>query len=331
MAATEDGAPVEWCKLRGADRPSGELAMNAYLAAPDPQPTYVAKLDQLLGGGMSRGLFVLGGPPSCGKSVLACQAAALMCDRGRRVMYASYEMSWEVVQLRCASAWSCQYHVQQRYGVRPFSWADVFNGSERRRHPEYAGLSRGELGQYLIREHMDPVAYALTRWDEGPGRNLAVMCGGYDVHELCDVASSVEGEPPILIVDYLQIVPSGAAQEQSEYQRVTEVVNALQAHAYSGNGGHVMALSSTRNLTAADYKDGPSLSWYRGSGYVGFAAEQAAMIVTDRRKDDESGQYVPSLSQDGRTEGHMTMVKNKSGASGQSIATLMAGWCNLIE
>lgn len=327
---------VEWDAVRLVDRPEGELAMTAYLAAPEPQPTHIGKLDQLLGGGMTRGLTVVGGPPSSGKSVLARLAATLMCSTGRRVVYASYEMGWDVVQLRCASAWSCYPNLRAE-GVRPFNWGDVVNGSERRSRREYDGLTRDQLSRYTVGSLMDPITHALTAWDEGPGRNLAVLTGGYGVHELCEMARSVEGEPPVLIVDYLQIVPSQAkdepaAQEQSEYQRVTEVVNALQALAYGDDGpNNVLALSSTRNLSPSDYRDGPSLGWFRGSGYVGYAAEQAVMLVPDRRKDDETGQWVPSVAPNGWAEGRMTVVKNKSGASGTSIATLMAGWCNLIQ
>ena len=320
-----------WESLHGIDRPKGELAMSAYLDAPLPQRTYVPKLDQLLGGGMTRGVTVIGGPPSSGKSVLACLAAMSMAEHGRRVVYASYEMGWDVVQLRCASAWSCYKHVKERYGITSFSWSDVANGTERRRHPEYKGLDRAALSRYLVGSSMDTVTRALTAWDEGPGRNLAVLTGGYDVHDLCDVMGGVDGERPVLVVDYLQIVPSGSKDEQSEYQRVTEVVNTLQSYAYSEHGGNVLAISSTRNLRSQDYKDGPSLDWYRGSGYIGYAAEQAVMLVPSRVRDDESGQYVPEVAENGWTRGRMTVVKNKTGASGVSIPTLMAGWCNLIE
>lgn len=298
--------------------------MSAYLGAPLPQPTGVKKLDQLLGGGMTRGITVIGGPPSAGKSVLACQVAAALVMQGRRVVYASYEMSWDVVQLRCASAWSAV-----EPSVAPFSWSQVVNGAERRSRPQYNGLSRAELSRYLVGSNMDPVTSALTIWDEGPGKNLAVLTSGNDVHELCDALVSIEGERPVLIVDYLQIVPSGATQEQSEYQRVTEVVNTLQGYAYSERGSNVLAVSSTRNLSAADYKDGPNLGWYRGSGYVGFAAEQAVIMVTDRTKDAD-GNMVPSVASNGWVEGHMTIVKNKTGASGVSVATLLCGWNNII-
>lgn len=326
----EDREGVQWNGVWGMDRPDGELALNAYLAAPEPVPTGYDKLDQLLGGGMMRGLTVIGGPPSSGKSVIACYAASMMAARGQRVVYASYEMGWDIVQLRCASAWSCTTEAQE-LGASSFGWAAVANGSERRSRPAYDGLTRGELSRYLVGSGMDPITKTLTLWDEGPGRNLAVLTDGYDVHDLCDTMSDIEGERPVLIVDYLQIMPTGVTQEQSEYQRVTEVVNALQSYAYSEHGGNVLAISSTRNLTGADYKDGPSLSWYRGSGYVGFAAEQAVMLVPERRKDEQTGQWVPSVAANGMQEGRMTIVKNKTGASGVSVSTLMAGWCNLMQ
>ena len=321
---------VPWQAMRAVNRPEGELALNVYLDAPEPVPTGIPKLDQLLDGGMMRGVTVVGGPPSSGKSVLACQAAAMMATMGRRVVYASYEMSWDIVQLRCASAWSCT-EVAKSLGAETFLWSSVANGSERRSRPAYAGKGRGELSRYLVGSDMDPITRTLTLWDEGPGQNVAVLTGGYDAHSLCEALASVEGERPVLVVDYLQIMPGLEDKgEQSEYQRVTDAINELQRYAYSRDGGNVLAISSTRNLSASDYKDGPNLTWYRGSGYVGFAAEQAVMLTVDRTKDGD-GHWVPSIAANGMTEGHMTVIKNKTGHSNASVPTLMAGWCNLIQ
>ena len=50
-----------WEEAFTADRPDGELAMSAYLGMPEPMPTGIEKLDQLLGGGMTRGITVVGG------------------------------------------------------------------------------------------------------------------------------------------------------------------------------------------------------------------------------------------------------------------------------
>ena len=314
-----------WGRVRDLNRPPGELAMTAYLAAQKPTPTGVDKLDQLLGGGMTRGVTVIGGPPSAGKSVLGCQCAAMMADRGTKVVYASYEMSWEVVQLRCASSWSCHH---QHDGIKPFSWSSVVSGYERDSRPQYKNLTRSQLERYLVGSAMDEVTRALTTWDEGPGRNLAVVTGGDSVGDLVKQMKMLKPLRPVLIVDYIQIVPTDANGEQKEYERVTEVMNALQAYSMGDGGGNVLAISSTRKLSAQDYKDGPSMDWYRGSGYIGYAAEQAVMLLRDRERTQDG--MVVSRNQDGSVNGRLTVVKNKSGASDVSIATRMYGNSNLI-
>ena len=321
-----------WEDAYTADRPDGELAMNAYLDMPRPVPTGIPKLDQLLGGGMTRGVTVIGGGPGAGKTVTACMAAAMMAMRGQRVVYASYETAWEVVQLRCASAWSCLGEVRKQ-GVEGFSWSDVASGRERARRSQYDGLTRDQLSRYLVGSTMDGVAKALTMWDEGPGRNLAVLTSDNSVSDLCELCQQVcreDGTPPVLIVDYVQIAPTGAGRQQDDYERVTEVMGTLRTHAYSPLGGNVLALSSLRKLSAQDRKDGPSLDWFRGSGHVGYDAEQAVILTVDHAK-GEDGTLVPSIAVDGGTEGRMTIVKNRTGASGVSVATLLYGWCSYIR
>jgi len=316
-----------WAELRDGDRPDGPLALSAYLDMPDPQPTGVSALDQLLGGGMTRGVTVLGGGPGAGKTATACQAAAMMADMGRKVVYASYETGWDVVQLRCASAWSVV-----RPDVQEVSWSRIATGEERRSRPAYDGLTRAELGRYTVGSAMDPVARTLTAWDEGPGRNLAVDVGGNSVADLCHACEDVErelGEPPVLVVDYIQIVPTDARGEQGDTERVTEVMGTLREYAYGGRGRHVLALSSLRKLTPAEMREGPDLGWFRGSAHVGYDAEQAVVLVTDREKVD--GEWVTCRAVDGSTEGHMTVVKNRTGAAGWSRPTLLYGWCSYLR
>jgi replicative DNA helicase len=316
-----------WDELRDGDRPDGPLALNAYLDMPDPQPTGVMALDQLLGGGMTRGITVLGGGPGAGKTATACHAAAMMCAMGRHVVYASYETGWDIVQLRCASAWSVSDQ-----SVQQINWSSIATGEERRKMGIYDGLSRESLSRYTVGSAMDPITTTLTMWDEGPGKNLAVDVGGNSVADLCHACEDVErelGEPPVLVVDYIQIVPTDAKGEQGDTERVTEVMGTLREYAYGGRGRHVLALSSLRKLTPAELREGPDLGWFRGSAHVGYDAEQAVVLVTDREKVD--GEWVTCRAVDGSTEGHMTVVKNRTGAAGWSRPTLLYGWCSYLR
>lgn len=320
-----------WEEAYGIDRPEGELAMNAYLGMPDPTPTGVSKLDQLLGGGMTRGVTVIGGGPGAGKTAMACMAAAQMAARGQKVVYASYETAWEIVQLRCASAWSCMSSTHDR-GIKSFGWSDVASGRERASRPAYDGLTRQELSRYLVGSAADDVTRALTAWDEGPGRNLAVLTSANtaaDICELCQAIRAEDGVPPVLVVDYIQIVPTGKHQ-QDDYERITEVMGTLRSHSYDEMGSNVLALSSLRKVSPAEAKDGPSLDWFRGSGHIGYDAEQAVIVTVDKVK-DEYGHMVPSIANNGATECHMTAVKNRTGATGTSVATLLYGWCSFVS
>ena len=319
-----------WEDAYTADRPDGELALNAYLDMPEPMPTGVPKLDQLLGGGMTRGVTVVGGGPGAGKTVTACMSAASLCARGQKVVYASYETAWEVVQLRCASAWSLAAQ-DSVPGAAFFAWSSVVNGAYRAQQERYRGLSRQEMSRYLVGSAMDPVARTLTLWDEGPGRNLAVLTSDNPVSDLCELCEHVcmeDGRPPVLMLDYIQIAPTGD-ERQEDYERITEVMRTLRTYAYGQNGGNVLALSSLRKVSPQERKDGPSLDWYRGSGHIGYDAEQAVILTTDMEKDAD-GRMVPCVAEDGSTRGRITTVKNRTGATGTSISTLVYGWCSTI-
>jgi DNA repair protein RadA/Sms len=66
-----------------------------------PQPTGVAELDRVLGGGLIPGsVTLLGGEPGIGKSTILLQAAAEVAARGRKVLYLSGEESAQQVRLR---------------------------------------------------------------------------------------------------------------------------------------------------------------------------------------------------------------------------------------
>src|SRR5262249_18522139 len=63
--------------------------------------TGIVELDRVLGGGLVPGSVVLlGGEPGVGKSTLALQLAARLCERGARVLYVSGEESPEQIRLR---------------------------------------------------------------------------------------------------------------------------------------------------------------------------------------------------------------------------------------
>ncbi len=87
---------------RGRAAPAVAFVPLAGESKPAPhQPTDIAELDRVLGGGLVPAEAILvGGDPGIGKSTLLLQAAAAIARAGRRVLYVTGEESIEQIRLR---------------------------------------------------------------------------------------------------------------------------------------------------------------------------------------------------------------------------------------
>jgi DNA repair protein RadA/Sms len=97
----EDAAPIsrglELTAPAESPSPIGEIAMDEWAV----QPTGIAELDRVLGGGLVPGsVTLLGGEPGIGKSTLLLQVAAESAAAGRRTLYVSAEESRQQIRLR---------------------------------------------------------------------------------------------------------------------------------------------------------------------------------------------------------------------------------------
>lgn len=286
--------------------PERGWAVDCYLGGPEPLATGTA-IDAALGGGLMPGVTLLGGVASAGKSAIACHAAANVASGGRRVLYMTLDDSWGNVTARCMSAWSVG---NEHLPLGPFSWSSL--GSSRRAldiRPGY-DLSRAA---FELRSR-DPALMASALWEDGPGRNLAIVdsvatVGGIEeiVRDLADDGCA----PDLVVVDYVQQYQTGEPEmDKSEYGRVSEVASRLQRAALWG-GIPVLAVSSLRKLDRKD--DEPTLDWFRGSGVLGYSAWAAVIVTRGEREGD------------GWREARLTTVKNKGGRSGQTFSAELWG------
>lgn len=279
-------------------------AVDCYLCGPRPLATGTP-IDGALGGGLMPGVTVLGGQASVGKSALACHVASSVAARGGRVLYLTLDDAWGNVVARCMSSWSVAHAAS--YGAGPFSWSQL--PEMRRRWRDLGDADRSRVAY----EGRDAALMAARAWDEGPGRNLAVVDSVTEIGQIEGMLRDLReaGEPPALVVvDYLQQYQAGSPDlDRAEYSRVSDVAARLQRVALWG-GTPVLALSSLRKLARGD--DEPTLDWFRGSGVVGYSA-WAACVVT---KGEREGK--------GWREAVINVVKNKGGRSG--IKTSMQLW-----
>ncbi|MCI9120729.1 MAG: AAA family ATPase [Oscillibacter sp.] len=207
---------------------------------PRPLPTGFPRLDALLGGGLSPGLTVLGGSPGLGKSTFALQLAAGAAERGVPVLYFSLEMSGARLAAKALSRRMFLAGPPQREGITA---AQLYNGEARPTEEAWQAVRRGLERLYVI----DTVL---------PAAEIARTAGDF----------RDRGETPLVIVDYLQILP--APRGSSEKQQVEESLKQLSRLAH---GGFPVLLISSLNRSS--YNGSMQLDAFKESGGIEYSAD----------------------------------------------------------
>ena len=177
LCSLAEWAGAVWPRIRRAARPEpldfGNDCLNAFFA------------------GAASGLTLVAAGTGAGKTSTALNLARMLCERGRRVIYAAYEQS--TPQL-VAKIWVGVMSTGTG-GDAPPAARDIF------------GRDPGAL-EFLDSSKM------VEEFNAGPGQNFAVLSsrdghGGLSEETLLgavDDFTDSEGRPPVLFVDYAQLM-----------------------------------------------------------------------------------------------------------------------------
>lgn len=276
----DSGQDALWAKLQNKQGTIVDFLRDEYLGARDPVPTGLAELDELLGGGMRPGLYVLGGEPGAGKSALALQVAFRASWCGRRVLYASLEMGRGQCVMRLLSHLSSE-ECSRADGKGAFEWSEAWRLARPAR--EAMREARRECGEVEALARLaggaDPVATAAAEFSRRcPGLLVAAGSQVREARPLRELAGdAVKAGASLVVVDCLQLLGcEGAADEYARVSAASAALNAL------GNdcGVPVLAIASVNRASA---KEGPSMHGYRGSGQIEFDANAAMTLVAEDR------------------------------------------------
>lgn len=252
-----------------------------YALERDPQPTGIKALDDALGGGLACGAYtIVGGTAGVGKSALGCAVLYGIAAQGGNPIYVSCEMPAQQVRMRLASS-----HAARTPGLVQFEWGRArdafrakFTKTQLQRFQDATEEQRIEwAGRYSDRFGKDDPA--IRAWRDMMGRGIAQRAMvREDIQSLEGVASLIEerasfGIRDAVIVDYAQLLDVPGAEK--EYDRMTTVSRTLQQAAKRA-GCPVLLISSLKNL-GKDEKE-PNLTWFRGSGYLGYDAGAAIVL-----------------------------------------------------
>lgn len=307
-----------WERLAAQERMDYVMA---HLVHPPIAPTGIPSLDAALGGGIVAGTFtVVGGEPGSGKTALAAVAAYNMASSGAyKVLVYSAEIGKAEFYDRLLSV-----HTRAT-GSDPYSyvfWSSAHSevderlGEDEMRRLWGASAEEQERARArYLREHgmSDATVRAWMDFSKTVGRRIVVVSDRVTCDGICEQVSSLTsaGEHVIPIIDHLHAIEPPSGSPDSEYESVTATSSALM-HLAKSCRCPMLVLSELRNI-GKDERNEPRISWFRGSGHVGYDAGTAIVLMQD-------GEETPL----GRpVAAHI--VKNRKGRAGEVVPLTFSG------
>lgn len=223
-------------------------------------PTGLSDFDEAIGGGFYDGLHVLGGVTGGGKTALALAIAEHNARQGRPILYVTYEQSRYELWGRLISA---KAGISLRT-LRTGGTAEHPVAEQLRKSTAYHDLTEN-VGPYLS-------------VSEGNG----VDGGAWGVDRIAAQVKrlkAVHGVSPLVILDYLQRMPSGENKERRH--QIDEVVTALQVRLGRELNTPLLLISSVGRGNYGELLQAPleaRLSVFKESGGVEYTAYTASLL-----------------------------------------------------
>lgn len=282
---------------------------KSFLAENCPEfvSTGFERLDGLLGGGLTPNLIVLGALSSLGKSTLLLQMAQSIAS-GKPVLYFSLEMT--------------AYRLAEKAVMRQL-YLDAL--ADNAAAPDARLLTNSEQIRKLGTAEWQRLKNAIASFRKNTKHlyviDRSVYSGTFTVErvkEYVDAFIKTEGQAPVVIVDYLQLLRSGDKNSSlTERQLVDHNISTLWQLAHSKeHSTPVIAISS---INRESYKQPISFSAFKESGGIEFSADIVFGLqyrsIEKKGKDfnlkEESSKDVRELE--------LVLLKNRYGPSQKSV------------
>lgn len=241
----------------------------------------LAELDELLGGGLFPGLYVLGAPSSLGKTTLLLQMADEMAASGRDVLFFSLEMSrWELLAKSLCRTATPEMALSARQ------------------------LLQGEIPSSQLKQ-------LLEAYNRRCGERIFIS----EEHEALTPEILKEkalrhraqrGRAPVVVVDYLQILAPSDARG-SDKQNVDRAVVALKALSRELETPVLVASSFNREA----YTKEVSMEAFKESGAVEYAADVLLALQMSAAGEKDFDLNREKMADPRRID--VVLLKNRSG------------------
>jgi replicative DNA helicase len=239
--------------------------------------------------GLTEGVFILAGMPSCGKTTLAKQIADHVADVEKvPVMFWSFEQSKEELRIKSLSRLG-QVDSRAIWKGRtdPDTWAEV--------------------------EKAD------AAYRSGAGRCLTIIEGGRQdtldrIRSVAVMAKHKAGDKPVLLVlDYLQIIPAGPDAPEDTRARIDYTLSELRRLSRDLKSP-VLVISSLSRAGYGEPSKPPSITALKESGGIEYTADAVVCLWRNEAEAERLKRYDRLTV---RVEAHV--LKNRNGEVGSKV------------
>lgn len=280
-----------------------------------PTPTGLKAFDEMLGGGLYPGLYVIAAATGFGKSTFCLQVADELASRGEDVVYFSLEMSQDELIARSLSRLT---YLKARNKKFARTTRDILQRS----------IIPGDNRDF-INEYNQVYSDALSAF-ENMADKLFYRDGSADRITITEVENFIgrlveSGRRPFVFVDYLQFLKTDV-QNLTDKQQADRVIEALKRLS-TRYGITVVAISS---INRQSYSSKAGLSALKESGQIEFTGDAVLMIQpADVADDNAKDKYEEVLSKEER-DLEVVLLKNRYGALGKAYFRFFAKF-NLFD
>lgn len=274
-----------------------------------PTPIGLKAFDDMLGGGLYPGLYVIAAATGFGKSTFCLQLADELASNGEDVVYFSLEMSQDELIARSLSRLTYLKARDKKFArtTRGILQQSIIAGNDRQFINEYTQVYADALSDF---ENMaDKIFYR-----DGSSDRITIGEVENFVRQLVE-----SGRRPFVFIDYLQFLKTDI-QNLTDKQQADRVIEALKRLS-TRYGITVIAISS---INRQSYSSKAGLSALKESGQIEFTGDAVLMIQPAEVADDNAkDKYEEVLNKEER-DLEVVLLKNRYGALGKAYFKFFA-------
>lgn len=309
------------------------------LSRPNRLDTGFNRLNILLGGGIAPGLIILGAIPGLGKSTLAIQIACNIASLGTPVLYYSLEMSTEGISAKCITR-----HIFQGEKKRnSYSDDELRKAAQKKEIPKGLITADQILSLKAHEEKWSILENGMKEYAGGEHLHIRDENVG-STKDICDSVIDFMADnpdnPPLVIVDYLQIVPANKESVSSSDGRAKIDAN-LNLFAKLAHGQYRSGASDENGKTAIDngsakhsvgvpvllisslsrenYKKTIEMQSFKDSGGIEYSADVLLGLQFAACHSEKGNLDVNKEKNKVPREVEVVVIKQRFGASGEAV------------